>query len=411
MKIKVREATEDDCKFLFDLRNHPIVRNASFNTEEISFSHHQDWFHKKINDPNTTIFIGLSASNEKIGMVRFQKEDDSAFVSIAILPIHHNQGYGTSILKETCSSFFLSEKSVNEVVAEIKNTNTPSLKMFDKAGFVQTASKNENSIMRLYRRLDSYEIGVKIFTTNKESFRKLRELHEKGVIDYIELYIVPEVVDTDSLSVLKDLPIIFHAPNINHGFNLRDKDRIFDSSLNTIRNISNYLKVNTIIFHPGLESGKRDIKMIKETLLELKQDYDVILENMPKKPVRGQRNIIASNYEEFREITTDIELKICVDIGHTICSANYYGENPLEYLQKFINLRPFMIHIGDGDYSSQADIHKSLLEGNFPLIEILSLIHPNSRITLETPKSDFILLSEDLMNLQILKNLIRASQR
>ncbi len=410
MKIRVRTATEDDCKFLFDLRNHPTVRNASFNTEEISFSHHQDWFGKKINDPNTTIFIGLDESNKKIGMVRFQKEDDIASVSIAILPDCHHQGYGTSILKVTCSLFLASEKRVNEVIAEIKNTNTPSLKMFSKVGFVQTASKNENVNMRLYRHLDSYKIGVKIFTTNKESFRKLREFYEKGIIDYIELYIVPEVVDKDSLSVLRDLPIILHAPNINHGFNLRNKDRIFVNSINTIKDISYYLEVRTIIFHPGLESGINDINVIKETLMELKRDYDIILENMPKKPIRGQKNIIASNYDEFREIITDIELKACIDIGHTICSANYHKKNPLEYLQKFINLHPFMFHIGDGDFSGQVDIHESLLEGDFPLIEILSIIPPNSRITLETPKSDFTLLSEDLLNLQILKNLIRASQ-
>jgi deoxyribonuclease-4 len=411
LKIRIRTATNDDCEFLFDLRNHPIVREASFNAEEISFSHHQDWFQKKINDPNTTIYIGLDESNEKIGMVRIQKENDSAIVSIAILPALHNRGYGTSILQYACSLFLSSEENINEIIAEIKSTNVTSLKMFSRAGFVQTVSKNNNVIMRLYRHLHSHRIGVKIFTTNKQSFRKLREFYEKGIIDYIELYIAPEEVDIDSLNILKGIPIIFHAPHINHGFNLRDRDKIFDVSINTIRKVSEYFKVSTIIFHPGLESGENDIEAIKKTLKELKQDYDIILENMPKAPVRGQRNIIASNFQEFREIINETGLKVCIDIGHTICSANYYQENPLDYLKSFITLHPFMFHIGDGDFSSQTDVHKSLLEGDFPLSQILAMIPPNSRITLETPKSDFVLLNDDLMNLQILKNLIRASQR
>ncbi|MHA2360066.1 MAG: GNAT family N-acetyltransferase, partial [Candidatus Thorarchaeota archaeon] len=363
---------------------------------------------KTLRDPDTSIFLGLDNSEERIGMVRFQKIGDKATISVAISPSVHNKGYGTLLLKECCVLYLAKENDVNEIIAEIKESNITSMRIFGKVGFVDTKSKNDRLNMRLFRPHEDYRIGVKIFTTNQESFSKLKELYLKKVIDYVELYIVPGVVDVKSLDILKEIPIIFHAPNINHGFDLRNKNPVFEESLKTLKVISEYLEEKTVIFHPGLEKGEDDIKYIKTTLKELGQEYDIILENMPKKPVKGDSDIIASHFDEFEEIVKETGLKFCIDIGHTICSANYYQVDALDYIQSFIDLGPFMFHFGDGEYSGHSDIHKPLTEGDFPLTEIIAIIPPKSTITLETPKSDFVLLSEDLDNLQRLKNLLRA---
>ncbi|MFW9868426.1 MAG: GNAT family N-acetyltransferase [Candidatus Thorarchaeota archaeon] len=408
MKLRIRIASEADSMFLFDLRNHPIVREASFNTSEISLDQHQSWFEKTLRNPDTSIFIGYDNSEKRIGMVRFQKTGDKATISVAVSPSVHGKGYGTSLLKECCVLYLSKENEVNEIIAEIKESNIRSMKVFGKAGFVETKPENDKMNMRLFRVLEHYRIGVKIFTVNQESFGKLKEFYEKKIIDYVELYIVPGVVDKKSLDILKEIPIIFHAPNINHGFDLRERNPVFEESLNTLKAISEYLGEKMVIFHPGLERGEDDIKHITATLKELRQDYDIILENMPKKPIKGHRGIIASHHDEFEKIVKDTGSKICIDIGHTICSANHYQVDALDYIQRFVDLGPFMLHIGDGVYSSRSDVHKPLTEGDFPLAKIVALIPPASTITLETPKTDFVLLSEDLENLQRLKNLIRA---
>ncbi len=111
------------------------------------------------------------------------------------------------------------------------------------------------------------------------------------------------------------------------------------------------------------------------------------------------------------DIVKETGVKFCVDIGHAIYSANHYQENALDYILKFIYLGPFMFHLGDGDFSYLSDVHKHLTEGDFPLEKIIEMIPHGSTITIETPKSDFVLLSEDLANLQKLKNLIRAANR
>jgi deoxyribonuclease-4 len=408
--LRLRIAEDGDCQFLFDLRNHPIVREASFSTDEISFDQHEVWFKKTLKDPDTVIYVGLDDSNERIGMVRFKKNGEQATISMAVTPSIHGKGHGTAIIRDSCNMYMHQESNVDEIIAEIKKSNITSVKVFGKAGFVETKSDSEKSEMILFRPLEGYTIGLKIFTSNQESFGKLRELHEKQIIDFVELYIVPGVIDTDSLDHLKGVPVIFHAPNFNHGFNLRDKDQVFEESLKTLKVISEYLDEKRVIFHPGLQAGEDDIEHILTTLRSLEGDYDIILENMPKKPLKGDRDIIASHFGEFKDIVNKTGFKICIDIGHTICSANHYREEALHYIQSFISLDPFMFHIGDGEYSSVSDVHRPLNEGDFPLADIVSMIPPKSRITLETPKSDFILLSEDLVNLQRLRKLIRENQ-
>jgi len=411
LTLWIRIAAKDDCRFLFNLRNHTIVREASFNSDEISFDQHETWFEKTLKDSNTIIFIALDDSDERCGMVRFKKDGDVATISVAVSPSLHGKGYGTSLLIEGCSTYLSQEQNVHEIFAEIKEDNVTSMRVFGKAGFVETTSENDIAIMRLYRPLEQYRIGLKIYTSNMESFRKLREFYEKKIINYVELYIVPEVIDTQSLDILKEIPVIFHAPNINHDFNLRDENQVLEESLNTLREISNYLNEKKVIFHPGLESGEDDIEHIIATLKELAQDYDIVLENMPKKPIKGNRNLIASNYNEFADIVKETGVKFCVDIGHAIYSANHYEEDALDYILRFIKLGPFMFHLGDGDFSNLSDVHKHFTEGDFPLKKIVEMIPYGSTITIETPKSDFVLLSEDLANLQKLKNLIRTVNR
>ncbi|MHA2300110.1 MAG: GNAT family N-acetyltransferase [Candidatus Thorarchaeota archaeon] len=408
MKLRLRNAEEGDCKFLFDLRNQPIVREASFNTDEIAFDQHAAWYKTALRNPDTVILVGVEDSLGRIGMVRFNKRDDLARISVAVSPTLQSKGYGTSLIRDGCYLYMSHEKKVNEIIAEIKETNIASMQAFAKAGFVETKTDSDNSEMRLFRSLENYSIGVKIFTTNHEAFRKLREFHDKRIIDFVELYVVPGVVDTESLDNLKGIPIILHAPNYNHDFNLRDENQVYEESMKTLETVSEYLHEKTVIFHPGLESGKDDIKYVIAKINELKTEFDIILENMPRRPIRGKRNIIGAHIDDFNMIVENTGCKVCIDIGHTICSANYFQRDALQYLQTFFNLHPYMFHIGDGEYSSQSDVHKPLLEGDFPLHEIITMIPLNSRITLETPKSDFTLLSEDLDNLQKLKNLIRG---
>jgi hypothetical protein len=58
---------------LFKWRNHPVIRENSFNTEPVSRDEHERWFQRKIKDQNSQIYIACFDDN-KIGIVSLMKQ-------------------------------------------------------------------------------------------------------------------------------------------------------------------------------------------------------------------------------------------------------------------------------------------------------------------------------------------------
>ena len=73
MNLNLQPVTKDDCELLFNWVNDPEVRNASFNPNQIVWTEHQDWFYKKIQDPNSIQLI-LVSDGQKVGQIRFDKD-------------------------------------------------------------------------------------------------------------------------------------------------------------------------------------------------------------------------------------------------------------------------------------------------------------------------------------------------
>jgi len=151
LTLKIRSAKEEDCKYIFDLRNHPLVRKASFNPDKIDYETHKKWFAKTLDNPNRKIFIALNETLKKIGMVRFDKEWNSAKINIAISPDMHGKGYGTKLLMKGCNKYFKKELTVKFIIAEIKKDNIASIKAFTKVGFTPWKDYDNKLEMRLVR--------------------------------------------------------------------------------------------------------------------------------------------------------------------------------------------------------------------------------------------------------------------
>jgi deoxyribonuclease IV len=245
------------------------------------------------------------------------------------------------------------------------------------------------------------KIGLKIWSTNTESFVKLKEFYEQKIIDYVELYIIPNSFDETKLEILKNIPIIFHAPDFINGFNVRVRDKVFYDVLKTIDLFINFFQTKTIIFHPGYDLKENiDYKETLESFKLLKDKrYDLIIENMPKVGIGGNVFLYGTNKNEIDKIINEINCKFCLDFGHAICSANYYKINKIKFIEKLLELKPFMFHLSDGFFNSIEDMHLSLGEGNYPIDKFIKYIK-KQYITLETPKKDdFLELKEDLENI------------
>jgi len=247
------------------------------------------------------------------------------------------------------------------------------------------------------------KIGLKIYSTNAQSFPKLLQLYESGIIQYAEVYIVPDQFDSKSLAVLKEIPIIFHAPNFNHHFSFTRDDKVFRTALKTIHRFVDFFEEKRIIIHPGyVVSGTDNIS----TLIDKISNHpwlDIILENVPAVGLDNRTRMVASSADDIKRVLQKTHTKFCLDFGHAAAAARFYGIETIEFTQTLLQLQPYMFHISDA-YDQVIDSHLPLGEGSLPLKDFRQMIQ-DQYVSLETPKKDFLTLTEDIENIRRLNAL------
>jgi len=132
--ITLRPARLEDCRSLWEWRNDPETREASFHPETIFFEDHRAWFESRIGSPDLQILIILSPEGKEVGYVRFHLNGSDAEVSVALDPEQRGKGYGPAAIR-AASDQLLSKGGVKRVVALIKHSNPDSRRAFERAGF------------------------------------------------------------------------------------------------------------------------------------------------------------------------------------------------------------------------------------------------------------------------------------
>lgn len=137
--IFLRNAQKEDILLLFCWVNDPIVRQSAFCTENITFRSHKQWFLQSLNSDVRQIFI-LQKGELPIGQVRLEQKNHEWFIDYSIDAAWRGRGYGTKILQ-------LIEEKLSKgtvLVAEVKNTNIPSQKVFESLGYERMYNKRDN---------------------------------------------------------------------------------------------------------------------------------------------------------------------------------------------------------------------------------------------------------------------------
>lgn len=138
-KYFLRKARKYDLLVLFCWVNDPIVRQSAFSTEDIPFQSHKQWFLRSLNSDIRKIFI-LQKGDLPIGQVRLEQKNDEWFIDYSIDAAWRGRGYGTKILQ------LIEEKLPKDtvLVAEVKNTNILSQKVFESLGYERMYKKRDN---------------------------------------------------------------------------------------------------------------------------------------------------------------------------------------------------------------------------------------------------------------------------
>ncbi|MBM9501956.1 GNAT family N-acetyltransferase [Leptospira sp. 201903071] len=142
--IGLRSVTAEDEDLLLEWANDPAVRQMAFDPTMISAEGHKEWFHSKLKDPNTKMYI-LEENNVPIGQIRFDlnEKDGSYYIDYSIDRNFRGKGYGNSIVIQGLEFHRNLNVIGSNYKALVKESNAASVQCFIKSGFRQISKSPE----------------------------------------------------------------------------------------------------------------------------------------------------------------------------------------------------------------------------------------------------------------------------
>ncbi len=134
IEINLRQAGKLDEKSLFDWRNHPKIREVSFNKNEITWEQHHDWFSASLLNSNRVLLIG-EYQNKSVGVVRFDLQNDSAEISIYLVQDNETNGLGLPLVRSAEKWICEHRSEIKKLNANVLESNKLSQGFFIKAGY------------------------------------------------------------------------------------------------------------------------------------------------------------------------------------------------------------------------------------------------------------------------------------
>ncbi|WP_449599054.1 UDP-2,4-diacetamido-2,4,6-trideoxy-beta-L-altropyranose hydrolase [Paenibacillus sp. Marseille-Q9583] len=145
--IELRNIGQDDVLWMWECRNEIVSRNNSFHTAEISFSEHIEWV-KQSEFMLTRKLMVACIGEQKIAVVRFDRDGNDAMISLNVAKEHRGKGYALKILRELEVKALEWDRNIHNLHATIKMRNIISIKTFTKAGYKQFSNDDEIIIMK-----------------------------------------------------------------------------------------------------------------------------------------------------------------------------------------------------------------------------------------------------------------------
>lgn len=131
--LEFRKATLEDSRLLFDWSNDDLVRQNSFNSEQLIFENHNQWFAEKLKDESQLFLIAM-VDNQEAGLVRYSIEENNAVVGISISKPFRGKQLAPRFLIDSAKQYF--KTNALPIFAYIKKENIASIKSFKNAGYV-----------------------------------------------------------------------------------------------------------------------------------------------------------------------------------------------------------------------------------------------------------------------------------
>ncbi|MBL0356338.1 MAG: GNAT family N-acetyltransferase [Chitinophagaceae bacterium] len=140
--VSFAKAVKEDLSITYEWASDTTVRAYSFNQNPISFEEHQNWFLKKIEQPNCIYLLG-KWNDAIVGSLRFDIADSNALISYLVSPKYHGKGLGRILLARGLEYLSKHNSAVTTATGYVMPENIASVKVFERLGFNCTTENNQ----------------------------------------------------------------------------------------------------------------------------------------------------------------------------------------------------------------------------------------------------------------------------
>tara|TARA_B100001939_G_scaffold347726_1_gene370317 strand:+ start:2859 stop:3896 length:1038 start_codon:yes stop_codon:yes gene_type:complete len=211
---------------ILEWRNDELTRKNSINESIINQKDHELWLKSKIDSKDTLLLIYFYNS-EPCALIKLDKLDKGKFgISINLNPEFRGKKISSSIINSSLHYLIKIHdlKEIN-VLASIKPFNIPSIKSFERSGFIKIENKDSNELLLFSKKLNKVEkilfLGYSPDETKLVHFLKdcgfevvckNSKLENDGLagFDYIISYGYRHIITESQLLSAKQIPINLH---------------------------------------------------------------------------------------------------------------------------------------------------------------------------------------------------------
>ena len=126
-------------------RNDNQTIEMSLSRKNVTWQEHFEWCNSIIESKSNHMYIA-EEFGVPVGVVRFDKNKDKECVfdlTINIDPQKRHRGYGSRILRDSINFFINEVNKCKYIRVQIRVSNLPSIKLFEKYGFKKISSNSD----------------------------------------------------------------------------------------------------------------------------------------------------------------------------------------------------------------------------------------------------------------------------
>jgi UDP-2,4-diacetamido-2,4,6-trideoxy-beta-L-altropyranose hydrolase len=134
-RTALRPADAGDARRAWSWRNHPETRRFSHASDELAWEDHHDWWQSSLGAPDRDLLIAHCGGID-FGILRFDRHDNAATVSIYLDPDLGGLGLGSAVLRAG-HDWIGRNSAIKTLDARILRSNEQSRRSFAAAGYRQ----------------------------------------------------------------------------------------------------------------------------------------------------------------------------------------------------------------------------------------------------------------------------------